>query len=146
MLKNLLSFSLRGSWIRPFPGVETMPRLTSNLHWKGGFILVIMTCVMQTTDQRPLTKHIFKTSKGENLYYEKTDNIPGCIIHCSIYCIHGFSGICKSSRMDGRKRKLVLLRLLRRSLTDTWKKSGNDWYYLNADGVRAYSNRSTNTM
>ena len=24
-------------------------------------------------------------------------------------------------------------------LTDTWKKSGNDWYYLNADGVRAYS-------
>ena len=44
---------------------------------------------MQTTDQRPLTKHIFKTSKGENLYYEKTDNIPGCIIHCSIYCIHG---------------------------------------------------------
>ena len=51
----------------------------------------------------------------KNLYYEKTDNIPGCIIHCSIYCIHGFSGICKSSRMDGRKRKLVLLRLLRRS-------------------------------
>ena len=34
---------------------------------------------MQTTDQRPLTKHIFKTSKGENLYYEKTPkNLKMC--------------------------------------------------------------------
>ena len=54
---------------------------------------------MQTTDQRPLTKHIFKTSKGENLYYEKTDNIPGCIIHCSIYCIHGFSREFDTSKL-----------------------------------------------
>ena len=53
---------------------------------------------MQTTDQRPLTKHIFKTSKGENLYYEKTDNIPGCIIHCSIYCMH------MQKQPDGRKK------------------------------------------